>query len=84
LSYACFSVFYPLVTNLHNPHPRPRLFLFLAQRVLEVGVPTMVPLDTEGKVTMSVTAIDANHCPGAAMFIFSGYFGTILCTGDFR
>ena len=35
-------------------------------------------------VTVTVTAIDANHCPGSAMFYFEGYFGRILYTGDFR
>ena len=33
---------------------------------------------------MTVTAIDANHVKGSAMFLFEGYFGTVLCTGHFR
>ncbi|KJE92634.1 DNA cross-link repair protein 1B [Capsaspora owczarzaki ATCC 30864] len=51
---------------------------------LELDEPTVVPLDPEGAETMTVTAFDANHCPGAVMFLLEGYFGNVLYTGDFR
>ena len=41
-------------------------------------------LDERGEENMTVTVIEANHCPGAVMFLFDGYFGRILYTGDFR
>ncbi|KAK0043267.1 5 exonuclease Apollo [Biomphalaria pfeifferi] len=34
--------------------------------------------------TFTVTAFDANHCPGAIMLYFQGSFGNVLYTGDFR
>ncbi|KAK0146793.1 5' exonuclease Apollo [Merluccius polli] len=51
---------------------------------LEVDEPHMLPLDDIGKERLTVTLIDANHCPGSVMFLFQGYFGSILYTGDFR
>ncbi|XP_071511335.1 5' exonuclease Apollo-like [Diadema antillarum] len=53
-------------------------------RPLTVGEAQIIPLDEERKETMTVTLIDANHCPGATMFLFEGYFGRFLYTGDFR
>ncbi|KAJ1138745.1 hypothetical protein NDU88_005126 [Pleurodeles waltl] len=53
-------------------------------RPLELNVGHKINLDERGVVTMTVTLIDANHCPGSVMFLFEGYFGTILYTGDFR
>lgn len=51
---------------------------------LEVGESHIIPLDETGQETLTVSLIDANHCPGAVMFLFEGYFGRILYTGDFR
>ncbi|XP_045148110.1 5' exonuclease Apollo isoform X2 [Echinops telfairi] len=50
-------------------------------QALEVGESHVLPLDEIGQETMTVTLIDANHCPGSVMFLFEGYFGTILYTG---
>jgi len=47
---------------------------------IEPGQP--VELEAGGKVT--VRAFDANHCPGALMFVFETPTARILYTGDFR
>lgn len=49
---------------------------------LELGDPYLLPLDDIGKEGLTVTLIDANHCPGAVMFLFEAYFGSILYTGQ--
>ncbi|KAF8333246.1 beta-lactamase-like protein [Cantharellus anzutake] len=38
----------------------------------------------KGDEEVTVTAIDANHCPGAVMYLIEGSKGAILHTGDFR
>ncbi|XP_019402347.1 PREDICTED: 5' exonuclease Apollo [Crocodylus porosus] len=53
-------------------------------RPLEVGQSHAVALDERGRRTMTVTPIDAHHCPGSVMFLFEGDFGVVLYTGDFR
>lgn len=50
---------------------------------LELDEPYKLPLDDIGKETMTVTLTDSNHCPGSVMFLFQGYFGSILYTGQF-
>jgi len=51
---------------------------------LELDVRHVIPLTSSGDVTMTVTLIDAGHCPGSVMFLFDGYFGHVLYTGHFR
>ncbi|KAK2656221.1 hypothetical protein Ddye_009273 [Dipteronia dyeriana] len=48
---------------------------------IEVGK-TLVVDDPDGE--FKVSAYDANHCPGAVMYLFEGDFGSILHTGDCR
>ncbi|GAB1609712.1 hypothetical protein Ahia01_001257100 [Argonauta hians] len=53
-------------------------------RPLELNTPSIIPLDATLSETITVVALDANHCPGSLMFLFRGYFGCVLYTGDFR
>ncbi|KAJ4482020.1 hypothetical protein J3R30DRAFT_2114204 [Lentinula aciculospora] len=51
-------------------------------KVLPMNTPTEIELEGDKKVT--ITLFDANHCPGAVMFLIEGAEGAILHTGDFR
>ncbi|KAJ3932307.1 MAG: hypothetical protein NXY57DRAFT_1003474 [Lentinula lateritia] len=51
-------------------------------KVFPMNTPTEVELDGAKKVI--ITLFDANHCPGAVMFLIEGAEGAILHTGDFR
>lgn len=52
---------------------------------LALGVPTDIYADDDASnLVATVTALSADHCLGAAMFIVDGAFGRILHTGDFR
>ena len=48
---------------------------------LPMNVPTVV---ASGETPVTVTLLDANHCPGAIMFLFEVGRRQILHVGDFR
>ncbi|KAG1766143.1 hypothetical protein EDD22DRAFT_878557, partial [Suillus occidentalis] len=51
-------------------------------RAVPLNTPTEFELSSTETVT--ITLIDANHCPGAVMFLIEGPRGTVLHTGDVR
>ncbi|KAH9954958.1 hypothetical protein BC827DRAFT_1272104 [Russula dissimulans] len=51
-------------------------------RALPLHTPTKIELRDD--LTVTLTLFDANHCPGAVMFLVEGSQGTVLHTGDFR
>ncbi|KAF9590362.1 hypothetical protein IFM89_033888 [Coptis chinensis] len=56
-------------------------------KVLEIGSHYSISLfspSSGAEITVQVMAIDADHCPGAVMYLFRGEFGCVLYTGDFR
>ncbi|KAK1388949.1 5' exonuclease Apollo [Heracleum sosnowskyi] len=56
-------------------------------RIVETGVwysLSLIAPSSNSLVTVKAMAIDAQHCPGAVMYLFQGEFGCMLYTGDFR
>ncbi|XP_020225675.1 5' exonuclease Apollo [Cajanus cajan] len=79
-SHSFFPIYSTRLTKtlILQQYPQLDASLFLD---VEVGQSFIVD-DPAGAFT--VTAFDANHCPGAVMFLFEGKFGNILHTGDCR
>nr|POF20246.1 5' exonuclease apollo [Quercus suber] len=79
-SHFSFPIYSTLLTKSlvlqHYPQLDDSLFV-----EIEIGQSVVVD-DPDGAFT--VTAFDANHCPGAVMFLFEENFGNILHAGDFR
>eukprot|EP01134_Creolimax_fragrantissima_P008134 CFRG8134T1 len=50
-------------------------------RVLQYGTPIKIQGVTDD---ITVTALNANHCPGSCMFLFESENRRVLYTGDFR
>uniref|UniRef100_A0A7C9FCW4 DNA repair metallo-beta-lactamase domain-containing protein n=2 Tax=Opuntia streptacantha TaxID=393608 RepID=A0A7C9FCW4_OPUST len=80
ISYSSFPIYSTRVTKslLLRYFPQLDESLFVG---IEVGQSLTID-DPDG--SFLVTAFDANHCPGAVMFLFEGSFGSILHTGDCR
>ncbi|KAI6044737.1 beta-lactamase-like protein [Pisolithus marmoratus] len=59
---------------------------YAGSRDLLRAVPLHTPTEFElyDNETVSITLIDANHCPGAVMFLIEGPRGSVLHTGDMR
>ncbi|KAK1403850.1 DRMBL domain-containing protein [Heracleum sosnowskyi] len=79
-TYNSYPIYSTLLTRTLTLHYYPQLDESLFVNI-EVG-DSIVIRDPDGDFT--VTAFDANHCPGAIMLLFEGTFGTILHTGDCR
>ncbi|XP_048741545.1 protein artemis-like isoform X4 [Ostrea edulis] len=68
---------------LMEKHPKLEKFV----RTLKVGQPSVIPIPQQESAKteeVTVTLIHASHCPGSVMFLFEGFDGTVLYTGDFR
>nr|KAI8747426.1 5' exonuclease Apollo-like [Biomphalaria glabrata] len=54
--------------------------------ILPLNQSTIVPISLSRiqNSTFTVTAFNANHCPGSIILYFEGSFGNVLYTGDFK
>ena len=80
----------PIYTSPVNAKIAPNLLKNLGSTSnlfvpLELDTPHLIPLgDNENDPKIKVTLIDANHVPGSVIFVFRGFFGNVVYTGDFR
>ena len=51
---------------------------------LPYHTPTTLPLSTHSPLTFTLTLLPTLHCPGSSLFLFDGYFGRLIYTGDLR
>ena len=71
----------PVTGKLLKEHMKIKPHLI---NVLNLNESHVIDITECGDETITVSVIDANHCPGSVMYIFEGYFGKIFYTGDFR
>jgi Cft2 family RNA processing exonuclease len=55
---------------------------YFEQRPIPLNTPTEIELTPRRRVR--VTLLDANHCPGAVMFLIEGDGKAIIYSGDIR
>ncbi|KAG5031761.1 hypothetical protein AAZX31_06G146300 [Glycine max] len=80
-SHSSFPIYSTNLTKtiLLQQYPQLDASLFLN---IELGQSLVI--HDPAAAPFTVSAFDANHCPGAVMFLFEGKFGNILHTGDCR
>ena len=63
---------------------RKQTYKHLKTILRPVPMNTPITIELSPKSTIQVTLFDANHCPGAVMFLIEGDGKAILYTGDIR